>query len=133
MSQENVEAVRRAVEALNRRDLDAFLATMDPEVEFYSRIVELEGGGPYRGHAGVRRWWDDLFAITGDISTEIEEIRDLGDVTVTRVRQRAHGLDSGAPMDQMQWFVTRWRNERTTWARVFVSQAEALRAAGLSE
>jgi hypothetical protein len=32
----------------------------DPEIEAHSRIVELEGGGPYRGHQGVRNWWKDV-------------------------------------------------------------------------
>ena len=34
MSQENVEAVRRAVEAWNADDLDAFLAELDADVEW---------------------------------------------------------------------------------------------------
>ena len=32
MSQENVEVARQAYDAVNRRDLDAFLELMDPEV-----------------------------------------------------------------------------------------------------
>jgi ketosteroid isomerase-like protein len=34
MSEENVELAHRAYDAFNRRDLDAFLAFNDPEVEF---------------------------------------------------------------------------------------------------
>jgi hypothetical protein len=33
MSQENVEVVLQAIEALNRRDVDAFLALVSPDVE----------------------------------------------------------------------------------------------------
>ena len=40
---ENVELLYRAYGAFNRRDLDAFLALMDPEVELTTRIMELEG------------------------------------------------------------------------------------------
>ena len=58
-SQENVELIYRGIDAYNRRDLDAFLALCDPEVEFYSRLIEVEGGGPLRGHdpwsSGSRR------------------------------------------------------------------------------
>ena len=46
MSQENVELLYRAYDAFNGRDLDAFLALMDPEVELTTRIMELEGD-PY--------------------------------------------------------------------------------------
>ena len=44
MSQENVERLYRAYDAFNRRDLDASLALIDPEVELTPRIMELEGG-----------------------------------------------------------------------------------------
>jgi hypothetical protein len=33
MSQENVEVVLQAIEALNRRDVDAFFALVSPDVE----------------------------------------------------------------------------------------------------
>jgi ketosteroid isomerase-like protein len=133
MSQEYVELHRRAIDAFNRRDLDAFLALTDPDVEFISRIVELEGGGPYRGHDGVRRWWEDLFGVFPDFSAEVEEVQDLGDVTVTRVRQHSQGVESDAPADQTQWIVTEWRHKKGIWWRVFLSEAEAIDAAGLRE
>jgi hypothetical protein len=44
MSQENVERLYRAYDAFNRRDLDAYLGLIDPEVELTPRIMELEGG-----------------------------------------------------------------------------------------
>jgi hypothetical protein len=54
MSQGNVETVRRRAEAFNRRDLDAFLALMDPEVEMVPILAKLEGAerNTYRGRAG---------------------------------------------------------------------------------
>jgi hypothetical protein len=53
MSQENVKRYRRSLEAFNRRDLNAFLALMDDQVEVGSRQVAIEGG--YHGHEGLRR------------------------------------------------------------------------------
>ena len=44
MSQENVETVRRAYEAWNADDLDAFLAELDPEVEWHPSIEPALGG-----------------------------------------------------------------------------------------
>jgi hypothetical protein len=61
MSQENVELVRRAVDAFNRRDLDAFVALTDDDVEVIPRSAALEGRDHYHGHDGVRRWLKDLF------------------------------------------------------------------------
>jgi SnoaL-like domain len=66
MSEENLERARRAFDAFNRRDLDAFLALTDTDVEFATRYMELEGDPHYRGHGGVREWWRDLLAIFPD-------------------------------------------------------------------
>jgi ketosteroid isomerase-like protein len=133
MSQENVERAYRLADAFNQRDLDAFLALCDPDGEFHSRLVELEGGGPYRGHDGVRSWWENLFAISPDLRSEVEGVRDAGDMTIARVRQRGHGVESDAPMGQTQWVVTEWRDKKAVWSRIVLSEAEALEAAGLSE
>jgi ketosteroid isomerase-like protein len=58
MSQENIELVYRALDAFNRRDLDAALALMRGEVEFGSRLAAIEGG--LNGHEGIRRWWQTI-------------------------------------------------------------------------
>jgi ketosteroid isomerase-like protein len=82
MSQENVEAVRRGVQAWNADDLDAFLAELDPEVEWHPSIEPaLEGGETtYRGLDGVRRAWDDYRGGAWERFTmRIQEIRDLGE------------------------------------------------------
>ena len=52
MSQENVEHTHRAVDALNGRDLEAYLMLMDEDVEAVSRIAAVEGG--LHGHDGIR-------------------------------------------------------------------------------
>jgi SnoaL-like domain len=62
MSRENVELTHRAIDAFNQRDLDAFLALMDADVEFIALEVEMEGG--YHGHAGMRRWWGSLVDVS---------------------------------------------------------------------
>jgi ketosteroid isomerase-like protein len=131
MSQENVELLYRAQAAFNRRDIDAALALYDPDVEFIPRTLELEGGDPYRGHDGVRSWLENLFGVFPDFSTEIDEVRDLGDVTVARVRLRGQGTESDVPMEQASWLVTEWRHKKCVRWRTFRSEAEALEAAGL--
>ncbi len=41
MSQENVDRVLELLDAFNRRDLDAFVALTDDEVEVESRLVAM--------------------------------------------------------------------------------------------
>src|SRR4051812_48929685 len=85
MSQENVELSHRANECFNSRDLDAFLALMDPSVEFTPYERAIQGLGPYCGHDGVRSWWKESFEVLPDLTVEIREVRDLGDRTSCRV------------------------------------------------
>ena len=133
MSQENVERIRRGFDAFNRRDLEAFLALTDPEVELSTRFREMEGDSYYRGHDGVREWWRDLLAIFPDFSMEVLELRDLGDSGIVALRVRGHGLDSGVPFEETMWATGEWRDGKMTRWRNFGSEAEALEAAGLSE
>ena len=131
MSQENIEAHRRAIDAFNQRDLDTLMELADEGVVVESRIAAVEGG--YSGRAGVRRWCQNLFEMIPDFEVEAEDVRDLGDVTLARVRVRGHGAGSAAPLDQVLWQVGRWRDGRYTWGRNCTTRAEALEAAGLSE
>ena len=125
----NVELARRAYDAFNRRDQEAFLALMDDEVDAQSRLVAMEGG--YHGHEGIRRWWADFVGMFPDYIIEIEELRDLGDVTLTRFRARGHGAASGVPLVDPAWQPIRWRDGRCVWWRVCSTEAEALDAAGV--
>ena len=133
MSEENVERIRRGFDAFNRRDLDAFLALTDPEVELSTRFREMEGDSYYRGHAGVRELWRDLLAIFPDFSMEVLELRDLGDSGIVALRVRGHGLDSGVPFEETMWATGEWRDGKMTRWRNFGSEAEALEAAGLED
>ena len=103
MSQENVERVHRVYDAFNRRDLDAFLGLMDPEVEFTTPLIQMEGDRQYRGHEGVRTWWGDVLGIFPDFSLEALEVRDLGDLVIVAGHSRGHGVDSDAPFDLTYW------------------------------
>jgi ketosteroid isomerase-like protein len=133
MSEENVERVHRVYDAFNRRDLDDFLASMDPDIELTARFMELEGDPYYRGHDGVREWWRTLLAVFPDFSAEVLEVRDFGDSVVIALRVRGHGADSGVPIDEVLWQASKVRNGKVTWARNFGREADALEAAGLAE
>jgi ketosteroid isomerase-like protein len=132
MSKENVEVHHRAIDAFNRRDLDAFLVVAERNVEFSPLNLELEGGS-YRGHDGVRSFWEDYLTVFPDFSVEVDEVRDLGDVTVAHVRLRGHGTGSAVPFEQPIWQVVEWRNEKCVWWHSFRSEEKALEAAGLRE
>ena len=130
---ENVEFVYQAADAFNLGSLYGFLALCHPKVEFISRLVALEDGKPRRGHDGVRSWWEALHNAYWDLNAEIEDVRNVGGVTVARVHLRGLDKERDAPMEQTQWHATWWRDKTAIRWRIFLSEAEAFEAAGLLE
>ena len=131
MSQENVELAHQAYDAFNRRDWDALLALVDDEIELESRLAGMEGG--YHGHDGLRRWWDDFLGAFPDYTVEVEDLRDLGDVTLGHIRGWGHSAASDAPIVDPFWQPSRWLAGKCVWWRNCSTEAEALDAAGLRE
>jgi ketosteroid isomerase-like protein len=75
MSQENVEVVLQGIEALNRRDVDAFVALVSPDVEWEDSAFWSEHARIYRGEAELREWFDQVVLEPWEsIHFEIEEI-----------------------------------------------------------
>jgi ketosteroid isomerase-like protein len=132
MSEDNVDLVYRAFDAVNRRDIDAFLALMSPEIVFVPRLLAVEGG-ELRGHEGVREWWDSIFNAFPDFEATVLEIRAVDSFTIGRMRYRGRGSGSTAPFDETIWLVSSWRDGRSVWAKSFRNRAEALEAAGLTD
>ena len=131
MSQKNVDLARRTIDAFNRRDLDAFLALMDDDIEIASRIVAIEGG--LRGHDGVRRWWQNWLDTWPDYRAEVVEMRDHGDVTIAATRALGHGAGSEVPFEDAAWQVCRWRAGKLAAWSIFTDEDQALEAVGLSK
>jgi ketosteroid isomerase-like protein len=131
MSEANVELSRQAYDALNRRDLPAYLAVMDADVEAVPRVAAIEGG--YHGHDGIRRWWEHLVGFLPDIVLDIVTVRDLGDLTVMSGRLRGHAAGSRAPLDESFWTAAQWRDRKCVWWGTFDTEAEAVQAVRLRE
>jgi ketosteroid isomerase-like protein len=135
MSEENVEAFKRAVEASNRRDVEAVLEELDPEVEWHPAMAALLGGKAtvFRGHEGVRKMLRELDEAFAEIDMEFSEIRDLGERIVAIGRRRTRGKASGAETETPLCYVIELKNGKAIRIRSYLDPREALEAAGLSE
>src|SRR5438093_11610738 len=133
MSQENVEAFKRGLEAGNRGDVETLLEELDPEVEWHSALHAMLGGEQtvFRGHDGVREMIRDLNEAFGEFHFEVSEIQDLGDRLVAIGRVRARGETSGAETETPLAMVSEVRNGKTISIRAYLDPKEALEAAGL--
>jgi ketosteroid isomerase-like protein len=135
MSEENVEALKRGLEATNRRDVEALLEDLDPEVEWHPAFQALLGGEAtvFRGHEGIREMLRDGYEVFGETYMEISEIWDLGDRVVATGSLRARGTESGAETESPIGYLVDFKNGKVTRVRGYLDHKEALKAAGLSE
>jgi ketosteroid isomerase-like protein len=131
MSRENVDAMRRAVEAWNRGDANGFVESFHPVGEWFSEIVRRVEGAErvYRGRAEIRRFWDEWHSVW-DMTIEVSEIRDLGDTTLTLGRMRARGKASGIDLDEPVAYVGEFEGGLIRTLRAYLDPARALEAVG---
>ena len=130
MSEANVELARRAFEAFAERDADALVALMDEEVEFLPVSANLATGGmPYRGHAGIASYLEDVERVWKEVRVYPSEFRQVGDSVLALGRIRATG--GGMIIDRPCGWVWRMRAGKIVWGRVYASPDEALKDVGL--
>jgi uncharacterized protein len=138
MSEENVEIVRRAFDAVARRDTDTVLSLYDPNVEWDGsrhRWAEvMRGRSHFYGHEGLRRWSREYYEMWENLEDSIEELIDAGEHVVSIVTTRARGRASGVEVEWKHnagvWTIREGRIARVVW---LPTRAEALDAVGLRE
>jgi hypothetical protein len=142
MSQENVETLRGAVEnflagtgEFDREEMLSRLAEdWDPEIELdSSEAPVLDVSGVYRGTDAVRHFWLEWFAAWETVEFDYE-LLDAGERVVMLMDLRMRGRSTGieVPFGKVAWIFT-YRNGLVVHQKLYMSQAEALEAAGLSE
>jgi ketosteroid isomerase-like protein len=128
--------IRLAIEAYNRRDLEAVEVAFHPDLEYYPyrEFVEAALAEPcYHGPAGYRSY----ITATYDVwSTEVRlyptELIDLGDRLVLLADMPMRAQASGVPLAQKYATIATLKDGRVIRQRDFLNQAEALESAGLS-
>jgi ketosteroid isomerase-like protein len=123
---QHVEAVKRATDAWNRDDYNAWIAYAHPDVE-WTTVMEV-----FRGRDGARQAWDSFKA--HQLRTRHDDVRDLGGDVVLALGEvpavgPTTGLNTGSQLAQLVTF----RDGLAFRIRDFSTHAEALAAAGLAE
>jgi len=149
MSQENVELVRRAFDALERA-FDAYwkeprpiaaaieaddwpewreaFAFIDPGIVWQTVLL----GNTFRGHREAARAWDDFLRWAADYRPVVEEVEDLGgDQVFAVVGLHGQSKESGGRMDARFYDVFTVRDGLIVRLEEYATRAEALEAAGL--
>jgi ketosteroid isomerase-like protein len=132
MSQENVENVRRGIDAWNRGDLDGWLAGFAPEGEFHT-TGQFPDQSVYRGRAELERYWAEIHEAAEEPSITVTDMRAIGDKVFYAVTASGRGKRSAVPIEQPIWFVSTLRDGLAVRLETYVDSADALEAAGLEE
>jgi ketosteroid isomerase-like protein len=130
MPGENLKIVRRAFDELLRREYEG--GVWDPEVEINNAagwVIETD----YHGHAGLRRWWEDLAEAFDDFGLELDEVIEIDDDRVLTTQRfvghfRSTDIEFDGPWASILWI----RDGRIVRAQGHLSKRRAMRAAGLA-
>jgi ketosteroid isomerase-like protein len=132
MSQENVELARQYFEALNR-GMDASEHFRHPDIEVFDP-PDFPDADRHIGEAAVRKLIDGYRDLGWDGQYRVQEYLGAGDEVVViwqgRVRT-PHG--GGFPLEQTLAHVLLFEGGKIRRIRQYLTRAEALDAAGLSE
>jgi ketosteroid isomerase-like protein len=134
MSREDVEVVRRSLEAFERDGLEGLLRHLDPEIEWTTTGRTSIGSyihrATYRGHEGMRRYFGLLLDEFEDVRIEPVEFIDAGEQVIVIIRISGRGKRSGAPVELTLVSVGSVRNGKTIQVRNYPSREEALERPG---
>jgi ketosteroid isomerase-like protein len=130
----NAELVREGMQSWSRGDLDATLELIDPGI-VWRPVTAWPGIQPeYRGHDGVRRFWDAFRDPWEEITMEADEIRELDEHRVlTRSHFRGRGRASGVTTEAVLHTVWTIENGKLLRFESFTDEQAALDAAECAE
>ena len=133
MSQENVEVIRAGYPAWGSRDLDSWLRTLHPTVEFQTSGAFPDLAPIYRGHQGMRSFWEAMLVPLESFRLDVERVVEGDECAAVALRFRARGKGSGALTDLRQGHALRFEDGRVVKVSAHASFEQALEAAGLRE
>jgi ketosteroid isomerase-like protein len=141
MSEENVEVVSRAIDAVNAlmrgeltsEGLDAWLGFYHPDVELHD-LPTIPDAPVRRGYDDLRKWIEMMRDTWSESSNyEPEEFTAAGDFVIVAVRAHGWGRGSGVPVEISFFTVFEMRDGKVQRMWSYFDREEALEAAGLSE
>jgi ketosteroid isomerase-like protein len=130
MAPGNVELARLAIEAFNKRDVEAFAALTTPDFEWSPSMVAIEGQ-VFRGGEGIRAYFASLEDAWGEFRILPDSFREAADTVLMLGGLRGRGKNSGVTVDESLGMVFDLRTGEIARIRGFLDHAEALRASRL--
>jgi ketosteroid isomerase-like protein len=129
--EEKLELLHAGYQAANDNDQEAYLRLQHPEIVVHdeSRPDLSSPDGRYRGHGGVRRYWNDWMESFDEFEIDPEDFIDASPGVVVRVRARARARASGIEVENRRFHAFRFREGKVSFWGVYEDKEEAIRAA----
>ncbi len=126
-----IVALRGAYAAFNRGDVDAAVASLDPQIE-WTEPAEFPGGGAYHGRDEVKRYLAQSRAPWAEGSSEPERFITSGNriVVFVHAKFRLNGSNQWSGVNLADVYTV--RNGKIVQMRAFADRQEALRWVGVS-
>jgi uncharacterized protein len=127
VSRENVELVQRVWEAWDRGDMSSVFELYADDIEWtmYPGLTLPEDVETRRGHDAVKRYHRELFEVWGEYSASAEQIEDLGEQVLVRVKVSGVSKIAGAPGDITVWHLWDVRDGKVARVHGYPTEAEA--------
>jgi ketosteroid isomerase-like protein len=134
MSQENVEVVRRAYEAWNRRDVDEAAELLAPDIE-WQMPPNLPDADTWRSSDEVALGLETFLESWTELRVEVHELIDAGDRVVALVHYSGQAALTGMAVEGQGVDAAVWtlRDGKATKVQMYGGTDDALEAVGLRE
>jgi uncharacterized protein len=129
VSESNVEIVKQGYEALAGGGFEDWLPFFDPDFEMVTPAALASEPGTYRGHDGVRRWWQEFYEAMEDVWLEPHDFHEVGELVVVPFTIHARGRSTGLMTEQRAVQIWHLRDGRAIRLELFGELGEALAAA----
>jgi ketosteroid isomerase-like protein len=124
----NVEQARAAYAAWSARDLDAFVKVFHDDVEVKPFLGRGLGASTYRGHGGLRRWYEEANEAWDELRIEPHEFREIGDRLAVFLRAIGRGRGSHVEVEAELVHVAEFRDGKVARLEGFGDREQALKA-----
>jgi ketosteroid isomerase-like protein len=127
---ENAEIVRRGFEALSEGGVEALLPFIHPEFEVTTPPQFAAEPDTYRGHEGIRRYFDSFYDAMDEVRFEAGEFRDAQGRVIVPTKLIARGRTTGIETQQDVVLVWSLRDGLAIRVEVYATLEEALEGTG---
>jgi ketosteroid isomerase-like protein len=129
VSGENLEIVRRGLDAFNEEGVEGVIPLLGPGFSATTPPSLASEPDTYRGPDGLRRWFYSFDEVMDEIRWEPRGFREAGDRVIVEFTLRARGKTTGLDFGQDGVMLWQLRDGKAIRLDVFPTLEEALAAA----